>query len=124
MKNLRALQTNKGVVYVAANKYDYIKNIVDSVSLCDDLKKVILFGSAASGTCTDSSDIDVSLFGSLRLAQYYRSKEYKRFLNSVYSYNNKTEYQDYDILYYQIGKSYSDDILSDINHGVVLYEKE
>ncbi|MCD8021747.1 MAG: nucleotidyltransferase domain-containing protein [Lachnospiraceae bacterium] len=124
MSNLKALQTNRGTVYVAANKYDYIENIIDSISLCSDIKKVVLFGSAASGTSTDSSDIDLSLFGSMRLSQYYRSKDYRRFLNSVYSYNNHLDYQDYDILYYQSGKEYDDNILEDINRGVVLYEKE
>ena len=108
-------------VRVADIKADYIENIANSALLCDKISRIILFGSATEGRCTDRSDIDIAVFGNLSKSKMYSSRGYRAFINSVVSFGGA---QDYDILYFDDRKPSQDAIMSEIQKGEVLYTKE
>ena len=114
------MKTQDRDIRVADIKSDYIGNIISSVSLCPNINKIVLFGSAIGEGCIDHSDIDIAVFGSKAKSQMFASKGYKDFIHSIVSYGGA---QDYDILYFDDRKSYDDSIMSDIQRGEVLYLK-
>ena len=95
-------------IRVADIKADYVENIINSTDLCDQINRIILFGSAAEERCTEISDIDIAVFGSKTKSQMFSSKGYKDFIQSVVSYGGA---QDYDILYFDDRKTYSGGIM-------------
>ncbi|SEA35530.1 Nucleotidyltransferase domain-containing protein [Oribacterium sp. KHPX15] len=107
-------------IHIADIKEDYIDNIISSADLCDQINRIILFGSAAEDRCTEQSDIDIAVFGSQTKSRMYASKGYKAFIQAVVSYGGA---QDYDILYFDDRKTYSGGIMSDIQKGEVLYSR-
>ncbi|MDO4962300.1 MAG: nucleotidyltransferase domain-containing protein, partial [Eubacteriales bacterium] len=111
---------NNKEVRIADIKADYIENIVNSAALCDQINRIVLFGSSTEERCTESSDIDIAVFGTLSKARMFSSKGYKKFIQAIVSYGGV---QDYDVLYFDDSKAYSDNIMSDISNGVLLYTK-
>ena len=107
-------------IKVADIKSDYIDNIVSSASLCNQINRIILFGSAIEERCTERSDIDIAVFGSQTKSKMFASKGYKDFVQSVVSYGGA---QDYDILYFDDRKEHAGSIMSDIQYGEVLYAR-
>ena len=101
-------------------KKDYIVNAANIAKDCAAIDKVILFGSSASENCTDRSDIDLAVFGTLSESTMLRSKSYKNFVRELFKYDFN---QNYDVLYFDSTKANNSPILEDINNGVVLYEK-
>ena len=120
MCQLVSLKANGKVIKVAGVKMDYIKNIIDKASLCELIDKIVLFGSCLNEKCTEDSDIDIAVFGSISKSKMFNSRGYKSFINSIASYG---EVQDYDILYFDSTKDNGCSIMEDIELGVVLYEK-
>jgi predicted nucleotidyltransferase len=108
--------------FVADIKYDYILNIAKQASVCKNISKIMLFGSAIEERCNENSDIDIAIFGDMQKIKYLRSKEYDRFHTGVVSYRGDFT-QDYDILYFCNGKFYDDDIMDDILKGVEIYRR-
>ena len=108
-------------VNVAGIKADYIRNIVDSISKCSLIDKVVLFGSALDDTCTEDSDIDIAVFGRESKNRMFKNKSYRDYVNSVVSYGSV---QDYDILYFDSNKLPSLSIMQDIDRGAVLFERQ
>lgn len=108
-------------VNVAGIKADYIKNIVDSISKCNLIDKVVLFGSALDERCTEDSDIDIAVFGRESKNRMFKNKSYLDYVNSVVSYGSV---QDYDILYFDSNKLPSLSIMQDIDRGAVLFERQ
>ena len=107
-------------IKVADIKSDYIKNIIDCISKCSLIDKVVLFGSAIEARCTEDSDIDIAVFGRASKNKAFRDKSYIDYVNSVVSYG---DVQDYDILYFDINRDYDSTIMQDINDGKVLFER-
>ena len=74
MCELVEMKIGKKRIRVADIKKDYIQNIIDSVILCKEIDKVVLFGSALEERCTDASDLDIAVFGKYPKNQMYRLK--------------------------------------------------
>ena len=63
MCQLVSLDVNGKTINVASLKIKYIKNIIDNISRCNLIDKVVLFGSSLEERCTENSDIDIAIFG-------------------------------------------------------------
>lgn len=120
MCQLVSLNINGKTISVASIKIEYIKNIVDNISRCNLIDKVVLFGSSLEERCTENSDIDIAIFGTKTKSKMFSSKSYKDYIFSVTSFG---EVQDYDILYFDSTKNNDSSIMKDIEDGVVLYER-
>lgn len=120
MCNLIELKLGERSIRVADIKKSYVENIVNSIHLCKAIDKVVLFGSAIETRCTDSSDVDIAIFGKKSKSKMFASKSYRNFVNAVVSFGHL---QDYDLLYFDSTKDNSDMILDDIASGVVLFER-
>ena len=107
-------------VSVADIKSEYIKNIVDCVSLCNLIDKIVLFGSAIEDRCREDSDIDIAIFGKESKGKMFKDRSYNNYINSILSYG---DIQDYDILYFDSKKKYDSAIMHDIENGEVLFER-
>ena len=101
-------------------KKDYIVNAADKAKDCAAIDKLVLFGSSTSENCTDRSDIDLAVFGTLSERSMLRSKSYKNFVRELFKYDFN---QNYDVLYFDSTRDSDSPILKDIDKGVVLYEK-
>ena len=120
MCQLVSLNVNGKTISVASIKIEYIKNIIDNISRCDLIDKVVLFGSSLEERCTENSDIDIAIFGTKTKSKMFSSKSYKDYIYSVTSFG---EVQDYDILYFDSTKNNDSSIMKDIENGAVLYER-
>lgn len=120
MSKLVQLKANGKNLMVADVKKKYIENIIKNAALCDDIDKVILFGSTLEERCTDFSDVDIAIFGKYPKNIMLKKKSYNEFVDSVVSFG---EIQDYDFLYFDSSKEYTDSIMKDINEGEVLFER-
>lgn len=120
MCKLVKMKIGKRYIKVADIKEDYIKNVIDSVTLCSAIDKVVLFGSALEERCTARSDLDIAIFGRYPKQKMYQMKSYNDFVDSVVSYG---ELQDYDMLYFDNTKQNKDLILQDIENGEILFER-
>ena len=120
MCNLTELKIGERSICVADIKKSCIENIISSIHLCSAIDKVVLFGSATQTDCTDSSDVDIAIFGKKSKTKMFSSKGYRNFVNSVVSFSYL---QDYDLLYFDSTKKNKSVILEDINNGVVLFER-
>lgn len=120
MCKLVNMKANGRNIQVANIKKEYIENIIKSISLCGEIDKIILFGSALEERCTDESDVDIAIFGKQPKNKMYRMKSYNRFVDSIVSYG---ALQDYDLLYFDSNQNNKDAILDDIYRGEVLYER-
>lgn len=108
-------------IKVADIKKAYIKNIIDSISLCSEIDKVILFGSSLEERCTEISDVDIAIFGRFTKSRMYRLKSYRDFVRSVVSFD---DLQDCDLLYFDSTKKREDLIIQEIcSKGEVLFER-
>lgn len=121
MCKLVSLNTGSQRIKVADIKKSYIENIINSVRLCSDIDKVVLFGSALEERCTDYSDVDIAVFGRKSKAKMFRSKSYNEFVDSISSYG---DIQDYDVLYFDIANAKESSVMNEIERGVVLYERK
>lgn len=100
MCNLAEITIGDRRIKVAEIKKAYIENIIKCVPLCNAIDKVVLFGSALERRCTDSSDVDIAIFGKYPKSKMFKLKSYNDFVEAVVvSYG---ELQDYDLLYYGI----------------------
>jgi predicted nucleotidyltransferase len=114
--------TNYGEIYKVADiKVNYISNIVNSATICSDIERIVLFGSALEERCKNISDIDIAIFGEKTEYKFLRSKQFKEFERQIYTFG---EFQDYDVLYIQNGKKINCNIMDDINEGKVIYRKK
>ena len=120
MCSLATIDINNKQDMVADIKKDYILNIVNSGKLCGAIKKIVLFGSSMGSNCKEESDIDIAVFGDKTKTQMFKSKDYRAFMNAVCGFG---ELQDYDILYFGKENKGNDIIMSDIEAGIVLYER-
>ncbi|MBQ3794981.1 MAG: nucleotidyltransferase domain-containing protein [Butyrivibrio sp.] len=106
--------------YIADIKHKYMNNIVDAARKCNLVDKVILFGSCLEERCTDTSDIDIAVFGSKTKYKTYHSKSYENFLKQIYGFDLE---QDYDVLYFQTGEDNPQTIFQNILNGATIYAK-
>ncbi|MBO6291712.1 MAG: nucleotidyltransferase domain-containing protein [Selenomonas sp.] len=107
--------------YVAESKLDYILNICNQAKKCPSISKVMLFGSALEDRCTEKSDIDIAVFGDMSKGKYLQSKEFRDFRGRLFQYDLN---QDYDVLYFEDKKMYTDRIMDDIKRGIELYRRQ
>lgn len=108
--------------FVADIKHRYVVNIANAAKDCKNISRIVLFGSATQTRCTESSDIDIAVFGRKKQNEYLRSGEFKTFQRKLFSFGNSS--QDYDILYFCDGKDYSDPIIQDINNGTEIFRRD
>lgn len=101
-------------VKVADIKRNHILNMVKCAKDCNEIDKIVLFGSALESRCTKDSDIDVAIVGNLPRGRFNKLRGYLDFRERVYSYDFE---QEYDMLYFK-------DSVGDIaSNGVVIYNK-
>ena len=124
MCKVNTLKLNGRTIRVADLKRDFICNIAESIALCDHIQKVVLFGSCLESRCKETSDIDIAVFGDLPEGKMYSLKSYRAFADKIYDYRKPEVYQDYDILYFKTGDRRRHGIMSEIEKGTVLYEKQ
>lgn len=122
MCRIVSMDTNFGTkCRVADIKKDYISNIIKNARICPDIDYIVLFGSALEDRCRDHSDIDIAVFGKKTEGRMLTSGKYRNFENAVYSFG---DFQDYDVLYFKIGKNTGSDIMKDIKNGTLIYKRE
>ncbi len=120
MCQLVSLDVNGKTINVASLKIEYIKNIIDNISRCNLIDKVVLFGSSLEERCTENSDIDIAIFGKKTKNQMFKTKSYIDYVKSITSFG---EIQDYDILYFDSSKENNSSIMKDIEQGAILFER-
>ena len=106
--------------YIADIKHKYILNIIKQAEQCGNIHRIMLFGSSLEGRCTDSSDIDIAVFGKQSKNKYLQSKEFKRFQDQLFLYDLN---QDYDILYFADNVKHNDLLMRNINNGIEIYRR-
>jgi len=106
---------------IAEIKYQHILNISRQAEKCRNITRIVLFGSSLEERCTESSDIDIAVFGNQTKGKYLQSKEFRDFHREVFLFDMN---QDYDILYFKDGKKYTDQIMNDIAEGIEIYRRE
>ncbi|WP_026523466.1 nucleotidyltransferase domain-containing protein [Butyrivibrio sp. MB2005] len=89
---------------------------------CAFIDRIILFGSSIEDRCTYDSDIDLAIFGNQTKYKCLNSKEYRRFAEELYSFDDFN--QSYDLLYFKTGNDYTGILINDINNGEVLYDRK
>jgi predicted nucleotidyltransferase len=117
-------KTNKEKDFKAADiKMNCIQNIINVAPKCRSIHKIVLFGSSIEERCTERSDIDIAIFGSMSEYRFLTSNSYGVFADSLFAYADFL--QDYDILYFKEGVKKYDrcDIMRDIMSGEVIYER-
>ena len=122
MCEVKTISLGDRVIKVADLKQKYIMNIIDAAGKCDFIDRVVLFGSSIEERCTETSDIDLAVFGSQSRSKALSSRKYERFARQLYSFDNHN--QAYDILYFRNGSKNNSQILDDIEKGEVIYERE
>ena len=103
--NMCRLVMYKNGQYIADIKYNYIENIAKQAEKCRNISKIILFGSSIEERCTDESDIDIAVFGSLSKSKYLRLKEFKMFQDELFMYDLNQGTEIYRSGRYDIGFS-------------------
>ncbi len=121
MCNLTTINIDDRQIKVADIKEKYMSNIVDAAQKCDFIERVVLFGSSIEERCSETSDIDLAVFGTQIPSRALSSKKYERFARQLYSFDDHA--QAYDILYFKTGTKKGGQIMDNINRGEVLYEK-
>lgn len=106
--------------YIADIKLSHVKNISEQARKTKNINKIILFGSSIDERCTENSDIDIAVFGSLPKSRYIDSKEFRVFKSALFKFDWD---QDYDVLYFKDDTVYHDAIMDDINKGVEIYRR-
>ena len=106
-------------VRIADIKQKYIMNIIDAARKCDIIDRILLFGSSAEERCSDSSDIDIAVFGNQTPSKALSSKKYEQFARQLFNYCDYE--QAYDILYFKTRGRNNARIMNDIEKGELLY---
>ncbi|MBE5859453.1 MAG: nucleotidyltransferase domain-containing protein [Butyrivibrio sp.] len=122
MCQVKEMRIDNRIIHVADIKQKYISNIIDAAKKCTFIDRIILFGSSIEDRCTDDSDIDLAIFGNQTKYKCLNSKEYRRFAEELYSFDDFN--QSYDLLYFKTGNDYSGILINDINNGEVLYDRK
>ena len=105
---------------VAEIKLKHILNIAEQAKNCPNISRIMLFGSALEERCTEHSDIDIAVFGEKSKRTYLLSDEFRDFHKRLYQYDWD---QDYDVLYFEGKKKYTERIMDDIEKGIELYRR-
>ena len=108
-------------IHIADIKEKYIINIVNAAEKCSIIDRIMLFGSCIEERCNESSDIDLAIFGNQTEYKALRSKEYDRFTDQLYQFDDSG--QSYDLLYFITDKTYHGKIVEDIQKGELIYAK-
>lgn len=106
---------------VAEIKLKHILNIAEQAKKCPNISRIMLFGSALEERCTEHSDIDIAVFGDTAKRTYLLSDEFRQFRKELFRYDWD---QDYDVLYFEGKKKYTDRIMGDIEKGIELYRRQ
>jgi len=114
-----SIHLNGRDIRVADIKQACVRNIADAAQKCRYIDQIILFGSALEERCTDQSDIDIAVFGSISKNRCLTSKEYKDFTHQLYRFDDHS--QIYDILYFKTGSAKKSYIQQEIEKGEIIY---
>lgn len=106
--------------YVADIKYDHILNITKQAQKCKNIRRIMLFGSSLEERCSDRSDIDIAVFGTIPKGKYIDSKEFRMFKKGLFEFDWD---QDYDVLYFAENGKNRGDILAEIDRGIEIYRR-
>ena len=121
MCKIKTIEINGRTISAADIKTKYLRIIAEAAKECDYIDKVVLFGSSLRESCREDSDIDIAVFGNQTRGKAMTSAKYRRFLNSIYSFDNFD--QTYDILYFKTGIKYKAAIMDDIQNGEIIYAR-
>jgi predicted nucleotidyltransferase len=105
---------------VADIKYNHILNITKQAEKCENINRIMLFGSSLEERCSARSDIDIAVFGKKPKGRYIDSKEFRSFKRGLFEFDWD---QDYDVLYFSDNGKNSGDIMADINRGIEIYRR-
>ena len=111
--------TSNGALVASVKKY-HVDNIISNAGECEDIDRIILFGSSVEERCTDKSDIDIAVFSNKPRMKFLSSRSFRNFIRKVYSFD---EEQRYDVIYFKTGKDYKEPIFKEVMKGNVIYAK-
>ena len=106
--------------YVADIKLRHIQNISEMAKKASNIHRIMLFGSSTEDRCTETSDIDIAVFGDKPKGSYIDSNEFKAFKRALFSFDWD---QDYDVLYFKENAKNEYAIMNDINRGIEIYRR-
>lgn len=125
MCKLIPIETKTGTVNVADIKANSIKRIIEMTPLCKKIDCIYLFGSSLEERCTTKSDIDLAVVSNVTRSRLFRSRDYNKFLERLYSIDTE---QEYDVLQFNSLDNIinsSDFVCKDIiNKGKLIYKRE
>ena len=122
MCKLVQLYDDNSSVLIADIKKPYIVNAVNSLKSCSLIDEIYLFGSCLESRCTDTSDIDIALVGKVAYEEFLSSKEYAEVADKIYSFGlSPSDFQDYDILYFNSTESNDTQIYREAIKGAKVY---
>ena len=121
MCGVKDVNIRGNIVRVADIKEKYILNIVNAAEDCDCIDKVVMFGSAITKDCEDTSDIDLAVFGNQAKGKALTSIKFRQFLNRLSEFDDFN--QTYDVLYFKTGAKNKALIMNDIERGEVRYAR-
>ena len=70
--------------YIADIKHKYILNIIQQAEQCENIYRIMLFGSSLEERCTDSSDIDIAVLESSQKISICNQRNSKGFRISCF----------------------------------------
>lgn len=109
MCKMAVITINDKTIRVAEIKIPAIRNAVEKISKLKFIDRAILFGSALTNDCTEDSDIDIAMFGSIYNSQYLKRKDVARFFHELLNGTEKSE--SYDILYFRNDQIHTDSLI-------------
>lgn len=80
--------TSNGALVASVKKY-HVDNIISNAGECEDIDRIILFGSSVEERCTDKSDIDIAVFSNKPRMKFLSSKSFRNFMRKVYSFDEE-----------------------------------
>lgn len=99
MCKLVTVKLNNNNIRVADIKVKAIDNFIDKISYLKGIERAVLFGSALEERCTEESDIDVALFGTMTENEFFVNGATGKFKRELAKGIGLKEV--YDILYFK-----------------------
>ena len=109
-------------IRVAANKYDYIINIIKQTQKCKNNCKKNHIRSQNEERRQQKSDIDIAVYGTKKPTSYLKSAEFRNFNDNIFAFNN-FDGQYYDILYFAENNNDTSKLMINIRKCEEIYSR-